>query len=554
MIESHSPRDLGAYYTPPLLANWVARELCSHLNWSKPVCVLDPACGDGLLLDAVRKAAPTKVSLSGRDIDDKALAAARGKLGSQAVLESGDTLLPTDHKPLLESTADGVISNPPWGATLSGKRSRYSNEGYRVARGQFDSFDLFIERMMKTCKRDCVCCFIVPEAILLPEHETIRTLLLDNTQLLLLARLGEGLFKGVYRDTLALIFRNTPPSHNTVVSCFPVGARVKKDVHNGNLSLDEAKRWFGHIVPQRRFRSNWGKEFDLAYRVGETALQKAESLKKMCWKKWVKVGRGIEIGKKGSVIECPVCESYGPVPMSHNTATCNRCGSEISTEDARSRNIIRVQEPGADEKDDWLPIIVGADVQRYACQPARYIQQGLVGINYKNQAEFDGRKLLVRKTGVGLRAAIDESGALTTQTVFHVVLQDHDTPWLLDYLQGILNSRVLLALHLRRSGDTQWRSHPYVTPKVFTALPIPDPTPNTRTIALSTAIAEASRDLRRSYDIKKDLSLESLIAALFQFDCQDCEWVGRVLDETGELAYFQALRFPSEYILATAAI
>src|SRR5438874_2005611 len=49
-----SHAQLGAVYTPDVLADWVADELLSLLGVERP-CVLDPACGDGALLRAVQR-------------------------------------------------------------------------------------------------------------------------------------------------------------------------------------------------------------------------------------------------------------------------------------------------------------------------------------------------------------------------------------------------------------------------------------------------------------------------------------------------------------------
>ncbi len=45
--------------------------------------------------------------------------------------------------------------------------------------------------------------------------------------------------------------------------------------------------------------------------------------------------------------------------------------------------------------------------------PDFFDEAGVPGINYKSVEIFQDRKIVVRKTGVGIKAAIDETGALT---------------------------------------------------------------------------------------------------------------------------------------------
>lgn len=539
---------LGAYYTPAILANWIARELCKFLDVTQPISILDPACGDGSLLEAARAVAPENVTLLGRDIDPHALIEARIRLGQQALLETDDSLIPAVAGEQFEKIADAVIANPPWGAKLVHSSDTLSKHGYEIAKGQFDIFDLFIERMMSVCRPECVCAFILPESILLPEHEPIRRKLLEQTQLLLIARLGEGLFRGVNRDTIVLIFRNTPRKENTMVKCFPLSPQLKKQVHSGSISIEEANDQLSHFVPQQRFDNNQWKEFDLNNRVGDSAITKAESTTRFFWEKWVHVGRGVEIGKKGLVFLCSECGWYNPIPRSLEKVICGHCKIQISADSIYPERIISGLGLNHSEA-GWFPIMAGEDVHRYLCSSTRFVKLGLPGVNYKDVSEFAGRKLLIRKTGVGLRACVDESGAFTTQTVFHVVLRDNNNPWVLDYLQGMFNSRVMLAIHLRKTGDIQWRSHPYVTPKVFKSLPIPEPTIDTRSLQLAEAIADASREVRINYSLELDLHLDGLVANLLRFDNVDSGWVGRVLNETGEMQYFRELRLPNDFAL-----
>ncbi|MFG0317214.1 MAG: Eco57I restriction-modification methylase domain-containing protein [Planctomycetota bacterium JB042] len=103
----------GVVYTPAPLARFLARRALAVVGPPRdagPLVVLDPACGDGALLAAMRAEAPGRpLDLRGIDVDRTALEAARRRLGPDPRLERSDVLdAPAD------GPADVVIANPPY--------------------------------------------------------------------------------------------------------------------------------------------------------------------------------------------------------------------------------------------------------------------------------------------------------------------------------------------------------------------------------------------------------------------------------------------------------
>src|SRR5829696_3461078 len=77
---------LGAWYTPQALVDHVVGlTVRADLN---PVTVLDPACGDGRFLSAVRDAARGHVRLTGVDVDPDAVVSARAALPEAEIIEA----------------------------------------------------------------------------------------------------------------------------------------------------------------------------------------------------------------------------------------------------------------------------------------------------------------------------------------------------------------------------------------------------------------------------------------------------------------------------------
>ncbi|HEV2582299.1 MAG TPA: TaqI-like C-terminal specificity domain-containing protein, partial [Ktedonobacteraceae bacterium] len=246
-------------------------------------------------------------------------------------------------------------------------------------------------------------------------------------------------------------------------------------------------------------------------------------------------GRGVELSKTGLVMACPNCGIWRPIPHKQKNGTykevrCTNpaCGQIIRYEQAPSAKII-VSAPSSHHKQ---PIIVGEGINRYQVVETRFIdiskgrsfprcpnasarnpkarcafcdfaalpfvpgevrvckQCGqkyseedvedwvYLGINYKSPDLFAGEKMLVRKTGRGIYATIDRTGAYTNQVVFIFKMRP-DRPeryekLRLSYMLGVLNSRMMLYRYYKALGDIEWKSFPYMTQKTIMDLPIRD--------------------------------------------------------------------------------
>ncbi len=80
----------GIHYTPPALADFLARVIVERLTDRRgPLTVLDPACGDGALLEALARALPERsrrrLTLIGFETDPLAIARADERLGALSV-------------------------------------------------------------------------------------------------------------------------------------------------------------------------------------------------------------------------------------------------------------------------------------------------------------------------------------------------------------------------------------------------------------------------------------------------------------------------------------
>ncbi|WP_194819249.1 Eco57I restriction-modification methylase domain-containing protein [Nocardia sp. XZ_19_385] len=107
----------GRHYTPPVLARFLADRLLAHAPPGDVLRVLDPACGDGELLLAVRREAAVRLpgvrlELTGYDLDGSAVALARSRAGNEIDWHSGDFLIAAGKLPA--GAFDAIITNPPY--------------------------------------------------------------------------------------------------------------------------------------------------------------------------------------------------------------------------------------------------------------------------------------------------------------------------------------------------------------------------------------------------------------------------------------------------------
>lgn len=377
---------------------------------------------------------------------------------------------------------DVVVGNPPWGADLSGIRDYLEDGAFQLARGQYDSYELFIELGRRLLHDRGTFGFIVPDSITLPEHEPLRRMLLENTTLTRLIRAGEGLFPGVFRAAFFLCFVNRPVDAAHRVRL----ATLRKD-HRKQLEADslfdpmktvvDVVEEIGHERPQAEFAENPRHEFDIFGKKIDAPIIKTIDSPVLDWSLITKKGRGAEIGKTGDVVQCPYCYKWDNIPRKSKGVwppkRCRHCGREYRLEKAAKRECIIAERP---RNKNWKPIISGVSVNRYSAGQIKYIDTTKDGINYKSPEFYKGQRLLLRQTGVGVYATIDSSEMLTNQSVFtwkiRKVLKKPLSRYRLEYILGVLNSRLTLYRYYMRSGDTEWRSFPRWTQELVQDIPV----------------------------------------------------------------------------------
>lgn len=157
-------KNTGAHYTPAEMANFLAREIVGSFengesSKKRKLKILDPAIGDGILLDALRqellKHQYVNIEVTGFDIDSHALDVASQKMKG-AKLNHEDFLDHVLHNYLTPASLfssstsnalyDLVISNPPYIRTqvLGATESRRLSENFGLS-GRVDIYHAFLK-------------------------------------------------------------------------------------------------------------------------------------------------------------------------------------------------------------------------------------------------------------------------------------------------------------------------------------------------------------------------------------------------------------------------
>jgi adenine-specific DNA-methyltransferase len=236
MLPDETRSRLGAYYTPPPLAErLVSMATNAGVNWQR--CrVLDPACGGGAFLSAV--AAPLAKAAAGKAPEQFLKDVASRLRGfeidpfaawlSQVFLES--TLMPWCHRaghrlPILvdvcnsfaapepkerEAYYDLVIGNPPYGrVSLSPNlRMRYGRSLY----GHANLYGLFTDLAVRFTRPGGVIAYVTPTSFLAGEYfKSLRRLLVGSARPVNIDFISvrKGIFDDALQETMLATYRKT---------------------------------------------------------------------------------------------------------------------------------------------------------------------------------------------------------------------------------------------------------------------------------------------------------------------------------------------------------
>lgn len=382
---------LGAFYTPPgIVAHLVAqvRGLLCDRGPAAPR-ILDPATGDGVFLSALSGQAFTH--LTGIDVDPRAVELASRSLADNAAVIQADFL---EHHLPVAGPFEAVVGNPPWGnwsRKLSFEELYRLRDRFSTARGLVDPFALFIERATGLLADGGVLAFVLPDYFLLKNYAAARRHVLDNYRVIELVHWGR-VFPGVNIDVCSMVAVKEPARPGHAILCRPDGP--------GGRTLR---------IPQSRFLAAEEHRFNLTLDGEAAALMSGLEERCVPLSEWLEMHEGIHSGNIRERIFLP------PGPATPATR------------------------PLIFGRDEIRPFRLAWAGRRVLYDRAAVRRERGEYANLGREHWFTSPKILIRRTGDRLIAALDRDGFFASNNLF-VALPRPRCPVPLGYVEAFLNS------------------------------------------------------------------------------------------------------------------
>jgi adenine-specific DNA-methyltransferase len=357
-----------------------------------------------------------------------------------------------------------------------------------------------------------------------------------NTTINLIARLGEKIFPEINRACVIIVGTKTKPKSTHQVDCFRLSSDYKKKVIASKLSLEEVEKELLHKVPQNRFSNNDNCLFDIDLKADEQKTFDKIQKNSLPVRHFAQNTRGAEISKKGIVCKCPKCKHWMPYPKS-KVPKCNNCNAVLIINSIVKEKIILNHNGVGNVK-----LKVGEDLYRFTSISKSWINTLKEGINYKDLNIYNGDKILVRKTGVGITASMDYENAVTNQVVYILKLKPNFEKVIsLEFLLAVLNSRAMTYYLIKKFGENEWKSHPYLTQTMLINLPFPniDFTSVNAKVLIDTVTKivkeEASQSKEKNITKANDVFIERVVANFFGLNQTDYKTIFYTLSSSEQL-------------------
>jgi hypothetical protein len=235
------------------------------------------------------------------------------------------------------------------------------------------------------------------------------------------------------------------------------------------------------------------------------------------------------------------------IKMLKEDSACDEIVVKRFKNECRAETMLNHKNIVSEKKEkDCVSLIVGEDIGRFIVSSNKYIQQGMHGINYKSYALYQGPKVLVRKTGVGITAGIDYNNSLTNQVVYIVKPKESVHPSITaEVIVAILCSRLITYIIIKRKGCIGWTSNPYLSQQDVNSLPFPKLNFQCcQTMVALNRITELVRSnliKGKELSIEVDAEIERYVAFLYNLNNNEYKTIFKTIEQVEQMIPFRRL-------------
>jgi len=359
---------------------------------------------------------------------------------------------------------DYVVGNPPYlfiRAIPQNHRKLIERLPLETNKGQYDFYQLFIEIGIIILEEGGILGYIVPDSLLaLSNRKIIRNYIYHSTKIKEICDLGLG-FKEPVVSNVIIVLQKDSNEEERLNNKILIKKALKNDQSGYYLIQYNIEKWdykFLINLTQRdikildQLKSNFPKLLD---------IMKDSQFR-------ISISRGVEIGKKGEIIYCKVCNKYFPLMKSN--LVCSGCGSSLKRDSIE--NLIFDNIPN-DLENDYRPFAYS--LNRYIIKRYKYIKLGVEGINYKKHDIYKSRIVIRQLSQENMICAAYDENAFTSQSIYNLkIFQSPVLEFNNYYLLGLLNSQ-LLSYYLMKSFSSYKTLFPRILIEKLWSLPVKVP-------------------------------------------------------------------------------
>jgi len=349
-------------------------------------------------------------------------------------------------------------------------------------------------------------------------------------------------------NTTILQVKKTRPEENSTFLSMILVAEERKNAIKGILDLTQLEKSYAFPIPQIRSINDPNTSVELfRYVTDDPILEKMEQssveLSNVCDR-----GRGVELNKAGTIIQCPSCGRWLPPPASiKNTPKeewqkkCSFCKHIF-----KWREALDTQTIVSDDINEYDVLYVDGDSIEGRYKKLRYksLKLGYDGINYKEDELYNEPKIFIRQAGVGISASYDETGAYCPQSVYVYRIKEEYNEINHKFLLAVLQSRTMAYYVFKKFGEIDAaQAFSKLTHVRLAKLPIPvrHREQNSDWQSIHDQIVEYVDNMLNEGELggSIDWQLERLIQGLYNLDSGDNAYI---MSQLGLTAYHKSMR------------